>query len=70
MKPMRLEPAAMCILFNQHVQEVFHVYLNKFEIAVSHSFLIIFSDNKFTLLIRSSEMRSHQENISKLYSLD
>ena len=30
-------------IFN--VQEVFHVYLNKFEIAVSHSFLIIFGNN-------------------------
>ena len=53
------------VLSEQHViQEVFHVYLNKFEIAVSHSFLIIFCNNKLTLLIRSSEMRSHQENIS------
>ena len=32
---------------NVAIQEVFHVYLNKFEIAVSHSFLIIFSNNKF-----------------------
>ena len=32
------------------IQEVFHVYLNKFEIAVSHLFLIIFSNNKFTLV--------------------
>ena len=30
--------------------EVFHVYLNKFEISVSHLFLIIFSNNKFTLV--------------------
>ena len=37
------------------IQEVFHVYLNKFEIAVSHSFLNILSNNKFTLLIRSSK---------------
>ena len=33
-----------------YLQEVFHVYLNKFEIAVSHLFLIIFSYNKFTLV--------------------
>ena len=32
------------------IQEVFHVYLNKFEIGVSHLFLIIFSNNKFTLV--------------------
>ena len=32
------------------VQEVFHVYLNKFENVVSHLFLIIFSYNKFTLV--------------------
>ena len=36
------------------IQEVFHVYLNKFEIAVSHSFLIIFSNNKFTLVNQTS----------------
>ena len=33
-----------------HLQEVFHVYLNKFEIVLSHLFLIIFSNNKFTLV--------------------
>ena len=33
-----------------HLQEVFHVYLNKFEIAVSHLFLNIFSNNKLTLV--------------------
>ena len=32
------------------IKEVFHVYLNKFEIAVSHLFLIIFGNNKFTLV--------------------
>ena len=32
------------------VQEVFHVYLNKFEIAVSYLFLIIFNNNEFTLV--------------------
>ena len=32
------------------VQEVFHVYLNKFEIAVSTLFLIIFSNNEFILV--------------------
>ena len=32
------------------IQEVFHAYLNTFEIAVSHLFLIIFSNNKFTLV--------------------
>ena len=31
-----------------YLQEVFHVYLNKFKIEVSHLFLIIFSYNKFT----------------------
>ena len=34
----------------QNVQEVFHVYLNKFEIAVSHLFPIKFRNNKFTLV--------------------
>ena len=32
------------------IQEVFHVYLNKFEIAVSHLSLIIFSNIEFTLI--------------------
>ena len=32
------------------IQEVFHVYFNKFEIAISHLFFIIFSNNKFTLV--------------------
>ena len=32
------------------IQEVFLVYLNKFEIAVSYLFLIIFSNDKFTLV--------------------
>ena len=27
------------------VQQVFHVYLNKFEMAISHLFLIIFCNN-------------------------
>ena len=36
------------------IQEEFHVYLNKFETAVSHSFLIIFSNNKFTLVYQIS----------------
>ena len=38
----------VAFLFTEIIQEVFHVYLNKFEIAVSPSFLIIFSNNKFT----------------------
>ena len=29
------------------IQEVFHVYLNTFEIAISHLFLIIFGNNTF-----------------------
>ena len=28
-----------------YIQEVFHVYLNKFENAVTHLFLVIFSNN-------------------------
>ena len=30
------------------IQEVFHVYLNKFEMAVSHLFLIIICNDIFT----------------------
>ena len=33
---------------------MFHVYLNKLEIAVSHLFLIIFDSNKFTLVNKIS----------------
>ena len=33
-----------------HIQEVFHVYLNKFDIAVSYLFLIIFCNNEFILV--------------------
>ena len=36
--------------FKEKLQEVFHVYLNKFEIAVSHLFLIIFRNNKFYIV--------------------
>ena len=32
------------------LQEVFHVYLNKFENAVSHLFLFMFSNIKLTLI--------------------
>ena len=60
----RMQKKSVVFQVKAHIQEVFHVYLNKFEFAISHSFLIIFSNNKFMLLIRSSEMRSHQENIS------
>ena len=38
------------IAFNVDIQEVFHVYLNKFENAVSHLFPIIFGNNKFKLV--------------------
>ena len=37
-------------LLSSAIQEVFHVYLNKFIIAISHSFLIIFCNNKFILV--------------------
>ena len=33
------------LLQNLHLQEVFHVYLNKFENAVTHLFLVILSNN-------------------------
>ena len=36
--------------YNTNVQEVYHVYLNKFKIALSHLFLILFSDDTFTLV--------------------
>ena len=59
-------PRHMHLLFSQHrirskcnlriiLQEVFHVYLNKFEIAVSHLFLIIFINNKFTVVNQISK---------------
>ena len=43
------------------IQEVFHVYLNKFENAVTHLFLIIMGIIDFHGLIWSPEIRSHQE---------
>ena len=39
----------LCLFFcTSTLQEVFHVYLNKFKMAVSHLFLIIFSNDEFT----------------------
>ena len=54
------------------LQEVFHAYLNKFEIVVSHLFLNIFNVVILNLhwLISSLGMISHQENCSYFYSLD
>ena len=37
----------ICLFGLSIIQEVFHVYLNKFEIAVSHLFLFIFSNHQF-----------------------
>ena len=34
----------------QCIQEVFHVYLNKFENAVTHLFLVIFGNNVLPLV--------------------
>ena len=48
-----------------HVQEVFHVYLNKFEIALFY--FIIFID--LHRLVRFLGVRSHQGNSSYLNSL-
>ena len=42
------ENKRMC--FEIGIQEVFHVYLNKFESAVSHLFLIIISNDQITLI--------------------
>ena len=50
-----------------YIHEVFHVYLSKFEIAVSHLFLILFSNNKFTLVNLIS--RNEQSPRKKLLSL-
>ena len=46
------------------LQEVFHVYLNKFENVVTHLFLVIFElvIIDFNGLVRSPGIRSHQEN--------
>ena len=32
-------------LYHPHIQEVFHVYLNKFENAATHLFLVILGNN-------------------------
>ena len=52
----------ICCFF---VQEVFHVYLNKFEIAVSHLFLIIFSNDKGVL--SSVPKHGFSSNFAYLY---
>ena len=46
------------------MQEVFHVYLNKLEIAVSHLFLIIFTNNKYKLVNQISRNAQSPQNIS------
>ena len=52
------------------IQEVFHVYLNKFEIAVSHLFLIIFSNYKFTLVnLISSNGHSPRKKLLSLFAV-
>ena len=51
------------------IQEVFHVYLNKFEIVVSHLYLIIFSNNKFTLVnLISTYAQSPRKQLLILYA--
>ena len=56
------------ILQMHKIQEVFHVYLNKFEIAVSHLFLIIFINNKFTVVNQiSRNAQSPRKYILTLY---
>ena len=52
------------LLADGTVQEVFYVYLNKFEIVVSHLFLIIFGNNKFTLVNLISRNAQQPRNIS------
>ena len=46
------------------IQEVFHVYLNKFEIELTHLFFIIFSNNKFTLVNQISRNAHSPKNSS------
>ena len=53
--------------YYKDVQEVFHVYLNKFEIVASHLFLIKFSKNKFTLVYQIS--RNAQSPRQYLFTL-
>ena len=41
------------------MQEVFHVYLNKFENAVTHLFLVVFANNLFpwdSLISRNTQL--------------
>ena len=46
----RFEVCVTLTFDSKDIQEVFHVYLNKFEIAASHLFLIIFINNTFTVV--------------------
>ena len=43
------------------IQEAFHVYLNKFEIVVTHLFFVILCNVDLHKLVWSQETRIHQE---------
>ena len=49
----------VCTSLQIWLQEVFHVYLNKFENAVTHLFLVIFVI--IDLLVWPPEIHSHQK---------
>ena len=55
---------ALCPIWDKmHIQEVFHVYLNKFENAVTHLFLVILSNNLFpwvSLISRNTQSSRKQ----------
>ena len=46
-EPFAAEPEGIkiCSSIKSYIQEVFHVYLNKFENAVAHFFLVILGNN-------------------------
>ena len=53
----------------RYIQEVFHVYLNNFETVVSHLFLVIFSNNKFTLVnLISRNAQSPKKQLFNLFA--
>ena len=53
-------------IYKVTIQEMFHVYLNKFEIAVSHLFLIIFNNNILTLVNQISRNAQSPTDTKKI----
>ena len=62
-------PYFFCLKNLSCIQEVFHVYLNKFENAFIHLFLVIFGNNRFqwVSLISRNTQSSHNMSFSFIF---